>query len=131
MKLSLVLLLSASLGCTQLQAVVSAATPGVINCFRDHAVEREAAKALRSDSPENALDALEQRSGLQKVTCALWEIIRSLGAAVQAGETTAGQPEEGIARKESDQPAFDAAKRWLRSRKQTTVPPEQISCQRK
>ena len=123
-KLHLIALLATSLGCGPLKAVVTAAAPGVIQCLRDPAAEREASRALSSDNPDKRLDELEGKSGLSRVTCALWEIIRSLGAAVQSGEMSVAQPPEGVARRPVDQPKLDAATRWLRARKQPTVPPE-------
>lgn len=125
MKSVVALLLVAALGCGPLKAVFQNAPARVAECFRDARLERSVSAALAAENGEAQLDKLSEESTIEKVSCAVWAIVQSIGAATQdaaSGELAASQPVFGIARKPDDQPKLDTALKWLRRHEQQREP---------
>ena len=116
------LLLVATLGCGPLKAVLATAPGQIAECFRDQHMERSVSSVLSSGS-EGELDRLAESSTIEKVACALWAVVRSIGAASQDdGELSVGQREFGVARRPDDQPKLDTALKWLKRHGQQKEP---------
>lgn len=125
MKSALALLLTTTLGCGPLTAVIKNAPARVAECFRDARLERSVAAALSAENSEARLDTLSEQSTIEKVACAVWAIVQSLGAATQdaaPGELGVSQPAFGVARKPDDQPKLDTALKWLKRHGQHKEP---------